>query len=135
MKNRFQREGLSVSNGGLLPAGQHHASETRTQAGQHGIRQLIALFCSLELLDAVVTFWAINQGLVWEGNALVARMAGSWSFIFVKLTGAVLSGLVIQIMHKHFPKLATAAAVSIVVFYGFVLAWNASMIINLIASH
>ena len=96
-----------------------------------GIMQAVILFCCLEILDTIVTYSAVKGGLVWEGNALIAPIAGAWGFIVIKFIGAVLSGLVLQILHEHFPKASMAAAVSITVFYGAVLAWNSCMILNI----
>jgi uncharacterized membrane protein YjjP (DUF1212 family) len=58
-------------------------------------------------------------------------MAGSWSFFLIKFFGAVLSGLILQILAEHFPRLSMTVAVSIALFYGAVLIWNSSMIINI----
>jgi hypothetical protein len=133
MKSRFQRQ-VPVFSGARASAGQAVSTENRANAWQRGLKQLIALFCVLELLDALVTFWAVRGGLVWEGNSLIAPIAGTWGYVLIKLAGAVLSGVTILILSKHFRKLSMAAAVSIVVFYGVVLAWNSSMIIRLILS-
>jgi hypothetical protein len=94
--------------------------------------QVIVLFCALEMLDALFTFAAVNLGLVLEGNHLVAQMAGNWVFLLLKFAGAVLSGLVLQKLHAHFPRLALGAAIGIAVFYGLVLAWNSGMIIRVL---
>jgi hypothetical protein len=67
-----------------------------------------------------------------EGNHLVAQMAGNWVFLLLKFAGAVLSGLVLQKLHAHFPRLALGAAIGIAVFYGLVLAWNSGMIIRVL---
>jgi hypothetical protein len=71
---------------------------------------------------------------VWEGNHLVAQMAGNWSFILLKFAGAVLSGIILQKLHDHFPGISMGAAVSIALFYSAVLAWNVSMIVPVLLS-
>jgi hypothetical protein len=136
MKLWFQRISIPVLNESMIKQGTpaHSSGENPTAKGARGLQQVIFLFCALEMLDALITYFAVNLGLVWEGNYLVAQIAGSWTFILLKFTGAVLSGLVLQRLHAHFPKLSLAAAVSIAVFYGLVLAWNADMIIRVLLS-
>jgi len=104
----------------------------KTNAFSRGLMQVIVLFCALEMLDALFTFAAVNLGLVLEGNHLVVQMAGNWVFLLLKFAGAVLSGLVLQKLHAHFPRLALGAAIGIAVFYGLVLAWNSGMIIRVL---
>ena len=99
-----------------------------------GIMQAVILFCCLEILDTIVTYSAVKGGLVWEGNALIAPIAGAWGFIVIKFIGAVLSGYILLKLHEHFPKLSWIAAISIAVFYGVVLAWNSSMIVHILLS-
>ena len=94
------------------------------------IKQIIIFFCILEMLDALITYFAVNAGLVLEGNQLIAHIAGSWIFVLIKIIGAILSGFIIKILYDYFPKSSLATAISIAAFYGIVLAWNASMIIN-----
>jgi len=66
-----------------------------------------------------------------EGNHLIAQMVGQWSFILLKFLGAILSGLILRILYVHFPKISMTAAVGIALFYGAVLVWNSSMLINI----
>jgi hypothetical protein len=135
MKSWFQRERIPVLNG-LTKTGEQTAdsSDSRSAAARRDIVQVIMLFCCLEIVDALVTFWAVRAGMVWEGNSLVSPMAGSWGFVVIKAIGALLSGVIIKVIYNHFPKLSMAAAISIAVFYGAVLAWNSSMIIKIILS-
>ena len=136
MKLWFQHGGLTVLDGSQNASGQTDDSgENKSFVNYRGIKQIIILFCSLEIMDALVTYWAVNKGLVWEGNHLIAQMVGDWSFIFLKFLGAVLSGLILWILYEHFPKISMAAAVGIALFYGAVLVWNSSMLINIALLH
>ena len=135
MKLWFQREVITV------PGESHNTSSQTADITGHkspsahmGINLVIALFCILEILDALLTYWAVNAGLVWEGNHLVAQMAGNWSFILLKFAGAILSGIILQKLHDHFPGISMVAAVSIAVFYSAVLAWNVSLIVPILIS-
>jgi hypothetical protein len=111
-----------------------YSSETKSLVSHRGIRQIIVLFCALEILDAIITYWAIRGGLVAEGNPFIVHMAGDWSYILLKFVGAVLSGLILEVLYEHFPKVSMVAAASIAVFYGAVLAWNSGIIIHILLS-
>jgi len=133
MKFWFQRVSIPVLGGAPGKSGTGaQSSAEKSNAFSRGLVQVIILFCALEMLDALFTYIAVNSGLVWEGNHLVAQMAGNWIFVLIKFVGAVLSGLVLQKLHAYFPKLALGAAISIAVFYGLVLAWNSGMIIRVL---
>ena len=133
MKLWFQHESLPVTDAANGASGQAAVStERKFFFSRRSMLLVIIIFCTFEILDAVFTWWAVNRGLVWEGNHLIGLMAGNWSFIFLKFAGAVLSGVILQKIHEHFPKTALAAAISIALFYGAVLIWNYSMIFSLL---
>ncbi|MBN1368575.1 MAG: hypothetical protein JW967_11680 [Dehalococcoidales bacterium] len=94
---------------------------------------IIGLFSVLELVDAFLTNWAINRGLVWEGNPLISGIAGNVDFLILKGAGAILSGLIVLVLFKHFPKLSLATGVSIALFYMVILTWNTGLLLNVIA--
>ena len=133
MNFKFHRDRVFSPVGLRRMSGQTADSvESESVVSHRGIMQIIILFCSLEILDAIITYSAVKGGLVWEGNVLTAQIAGNWGFIIIKVVGALLSGLILQKLYEHFPKLSWAAAISITVFYGVVLAWNAGMIIHIL---
>jgi len=88
------------------------------------MKYLLALLCSLEILDGIFTRWAVTKGLVREWNPLVAHIAGDWHFLLLKSAGALLCVLALWSIHRYFPRVAFAGAGCVVAFYGTVLAWN-----------
>ncbi len=90
----------------------------------------VMLFVLLEILDALMTNWAINAGIVREGNPLLTQMAGGWSFMLLKFTGAGLSAITLLALHKYFPRLSLAAAAIISVYYTAVLLWNSGIVFH-----
>lgn len=93
------------------------------------MKYLIGLLCSLEIWDGIITHWATKQGVVQEGNPLVAPMAGGVTFLVLKIAGAILCALVLWSLHRHFPRLVISASTCIITFYVIVLAWNSSMLL------
>lgn len=83
----------------------------------------------MEMLDAIVTHLAVKGGLVWEGNPFIADVVGNVEFIFLKAAGVFLSGLILMILYKHFPRMSLVAAITIAAFYVFVLSWNSGMLL------
>jgi hypothetical protein len=135
MKLWFQRDSIPAPVESSTTSGHTvYSSERKSVSSRRWIIPVVFLFCFLEILDAVFTCWAVNQGLVWEGNHLVAQMAGHWSFILLKFTGAILSGYVLLKLHEHFPRISLTAAITIACFYSMVLVWNSNMIIHLLLS-
>ncbi|HEY33291.1 MAG TPA: hypothetical protein G4O10_09355 [Dehalococcoidia bacterium] len=50
---------------------------------------LAAALIALDVADAVLTFWAANKGLIYEGNPLMASIADTWAIIALKAIMAV----------------------------------------------
>lgn len=130
MKLWFQQDGVTIEPESINSSGQSEPSARKSLLASSRIKPAVAIFCFLEMLDASVTYWAVNSGLVAEGNHLIAQMAGSWNFILLKFIGAILSGLILLKLHEHFPKVTLAAAVSISLLYLGVLVWNSNLIIH-----
>jgi len=95
------------------------------------MRYLIFSFVSLEILDGIMTHWSVKQGLVQEGNPFMAFIAGDGHFLLLKVTGAILSALVLWHLYRYFPRIALAVSSSIITFYGLVLAWNSSILFRI----
>jgi hypothetical protein len=89
---------------------------------------MTVLLCSLEILDGIITHWAVTKGIVREGNPLIIHVAIDWSFVLVKSIGAVLSAMTLIILYKYFPRLSLISATIISFFYVAVLAWNSGII-------
>jgi hypothetical protein len=88
------------------------------------MKYLVILLCSFEILDGIITHWAVTRGLVQEANPLMAHIAGSWDFLLLKIIGALLCALVLFSVHRYFPKMALIGAQGAVTFYWIVLARN-----------
>lgn len=131
MKSLFERKEPVFSGGpGPAPVPAGDSSKIGFLFTRRGMAPVIGLLCFLEILDAVMTSWAVREGLVTEGNSLVANIAGDWNFIVLKVVGAGLSGLAIWIIYRYFPRISLATAVFIIIYYGIVLTWNSGIIMT-----
>jgi hypothetical protein len=90
----------------------------------------LALLCAFESLDAVITRWAVSGGLVREANPLLANAATTWGYVALKVAGAVACALLLWLLSRRFPRIASVSAASVTAFYGFVIVWNAAAILR-----
>ena len=93
------------------------------------MKSLLILLVGLQIADGLVTRMAVTSGLVQEWNALVAPIAGEWSFLLLKVAGALASALALWALHPRFPGVSLSGAGCVVVFYGSVLAWNLTTLV------
>lgn len=84
-------------------------------------------FAGLQLADGLVSWLVISKGGGFEGNSLLASIAGEWWFGLVKF---LFVGLVVWGVYKRIGgseakfKMASVAFLVLVGFYTFVVAWN-----------
>ncbi len=105
-------------------------SDIKALIKNRGIVSIVALFALLEIIDASLTFWAVSNGLIREGNSLIANIAGNLNFLLLKTAGALISALIVLVLYKYFPRLSLATGISIIMFYFIVLTWNTGLIIS-----
>lgn len=93
------------------------------------MKYVLTGMCALEIIDGGLTWWAVNAGVVREGNVLVATWAGDWIFVVLKVLGSLICALALWMLHKHFPKTAMLSANSVIAMYIAILAWNLHILI------
>ena len=71
-----------------------------------------------------MTHFLVRNGMVQEGNPLMEPVVQEGSFLLLKVIGLLFSVLILWSIHKRFPEVIRIATLSIVVFYGAVVAWN-----------
>jgi len=64
---------------------------------------LAAALIALDVADAVLTFWATNKGLIYEGNPLIASIADTWAIIALKTIMAVVIAFVLSYLDMRRP--------------------------------
>jgi hypothetical protein len=92
---------------------------------------LIPLLVVLETADGILTYSAVSQGLVREGNPLLQNIAGTGNFLLLKIIGALLCALLLWLASKRFPRASIASASCIVILYALVLTWNLNILLPL----
>lgn len=95
------------------------------------MRLLLVLMAQLQLWDGLITHTFVNHNLAKEVNPLMAPIVSEGYFLVLKLIGLLICIPVLWVISKRFPKLAMAAASSVVVFYSAVIVWNFSVILGM----
>lgn len=80
-----------------------------------------------------MTHFLVRNGIVREGNPLMEPVVQEGSFLLLKVIGLLFSVLILWSTHKRFPEATRIATLSIVVFYGVVMAWNLNIVLNSIS--
>lgn len=92
--------------------------------GGNTMKCMLALMGGLGIWDGMITHFLVGNGLVREGNPLIAPIVGESNFLLLKIIGAIISALLLWHIYKRFPILALATTSSVVIFYGAVMIWN-----------
>ncbi len=90
----------------------------------------LALLCIFELLDGLLTRWAVTTGLAREWNPLIAGRASHWSFLLLKIAGALACVAALWLLHRRFPRTAVISTCAVVAFYFIVLSWNVTSMVR-----
>jgi len=90
----------------------------------------LAVLCAFEVLDGVITRWAVSGGLVREANPLLANAVTTWGYVILKIAGAAACAVLLWLLHRRFPRIASFSATSVVAFYGFVIIWNVNTLLR-----
>ena len=91
---------------------------------------ILVLATQFQIWDGLFTHVFVNNGVVKEGNPLMATLIQSGDFLLLKLLGVALCIPVLWVLYKRFPKLAMATASSVAVFYSAILCWNFLVFFN-----
>ena len=95
------------------------------------MKTALVLLGLLEVVDGVVTRWAVTAGVAGEWNPLlVGRVTGA-SFVLAKILGAAACVALLWLVSRRFPKIAAISATSVAAFYALVLVWNMSVFFRL----
>jgi hypothetical protein len=93
------------------------------------MKTVLTLLAGFEVFDGLLTHFLVRNGIVEEGNRLIASVVYEGNFLLLKIVGALISVALLWYIYRRFPQIALAAASSIVIFYSAVLVWNINVIL------
>jgi len=88
------------------------------------IRFILIMMAQFQIWDGIMTQVFVNNGLVIEGNKLVASSITNGEFMLIKVISLIISSLILLLLYKYYPRLVFTTATLIVIFYSAVITWN-----------
>ena len=87
-------------------------------------RYLLWLLCSLVVADAIISNFIVRKGVGTEGNPFIQSIVGQTSFVFLKLSAAFFSALILWRVFKQHRRLGLASIILFVMLFTAILWWN-----------
>ena len=94
------------------------------------MKHLLILLSGLEISDGVITSLLVRNGSVQESNRLIEAIVMKGDFLLFKVIGVAICVLILWGIYQRFPGVAKIAASSVVAFYGAVMVWNLSRVLQ-----
>ena len=90
----------------------------------------LALLCVFELVDGLLTRWAVTTGIASEWNPIIGGRVSDWSFVLLKIAGAAACAAALWLVHRRFPRMALISTNFVVALYFVVLSWNVTTLVR-----
>jgi hypothetical protein len=87
-------------------------------------RYLLCLLFSLVVADGIISNFIVQSGLGREGNPFIQSIVGQTSFIFLKLSAAFISALILWKVFRQHTRLGLVSIIFFVMLYTAILWWN-----------
>jgi len=87
-------------------------------------RYLLWLLCSLVVADAIISNFIVQSGVGTEGNPFIESIVGQTSFVFLKLSAAFFSSLILWQVFKQHRRVGLASIIIFVILFTAILWWN-----------
>jgi hypothetical protein len=87
-------------------------------------RYLLCLLFSLVVADGIISNFIVQSGLGREGNPFIQSVVGQTSFIFLKLSAAFISALVLWKVFRKHTRLGLISIILFIMLYTAILWWN-----------
>lgn len=87
-------------------------------------RYLLWLLCSLVVADAIISNFIVRSGVGTEGNPFMQSIVGQTSFVFLKLSAAFFSSLILWKVFKQHRRVGLASITIFVILFTAIIWWN-----------
>jgi len=91
---------------------------------------LLGALIALVVLDGVISYFGVTQGLAREGNPFLQTLVGERNFLWIKVAGAFLGAFILWDISKTRPKMALISSYSFVGLYTGIVIWNVFVCFN-----
>ena len=97
-------------------------------AGDLRFKCLLGALIALVVLDGVISYFGVSQGLAREGNPFLQTLVGERNFMLIKAAGAMLGAFILWDIHKTRPRMALISSYCFVGLYTGIVAWNLAVL-------
>ena len=87
-------------------------------------RYLLLLLCGLVVADGIISNFIVQSGLGTEGNLFIQSIVGQTSFIFLKLSAAFLSSIILWKVFRRHHRLGLVSIILFVMLFTVIIWWN-----------
>jgi hypothetical protein len=87
-------------------------------------RYLVLLLGSLVVSDGLISNFIVQSGAGMESNPLTQGIVGQTSFVFVKLSAAIIGSLLLWKLFRQHPRLGRAGIIVFATLYTAIVWWN-----------
>ena len=91
------------------------------------MKYLLSLLIGFEILDGLLTYVLVRNGLAREGNPFLQSIVLGDNFLLFKVSGGILAIFLLWTIYTRWPRAAVICTSSFVVFYSVIVAWNFSL--------
>ena len=88
------------------------------------IKCLLGVLFALVVADGILSNFLITEGIGREWNPFLQTLVGEESFLLIKVTGALLSILILWDVYKKWPRVAINSVICVVILYTGIVYWN-----------
>ena len=91
------------------------------------MKYLLGLLVGLEVVDGLLTYFLIRNGLGREANPFLRSFIEADTFLLLKVCGGILAAFLLWTIYTRRPRVAVVSTSFFVAFYAAIVAWNSSL--------
>ncbi len=88
------------------------------------MKYLLAVMTVLVIADGFITQFLVKGGIATEGNPIMRPLVDDFTFIIVKVLGAIVCSIILWDIYKRRAKLALISTSCIAGCYAIIVIWN-----------
>ena len=114
--------GMDFTDGKSGSARLHNLRKVLTSRKK--IEYLIVALVALVIFDGIITEFLVGNDLGEEGNPFLKGLVGEWSFMVIKVAGALLCAFLLWDIHRRWARLGIIGTWCLIGCYSAIVAWN-----------
>lgn len=91
------------------------------------MKYLLGLLIGLDILDGLLTYFLVRNGLGREANPFLRAIVAGDNFLLFKVSGGILAVFLLWVIYTRWPKVAIVCASLFLALYVVIVVWNVSL--------